>query len=110
MDTRDNSDTGVTGPESSAAMVARLAAIVASSNDAIISKSLAGIITSWNPAAERIFGYSARETIGHSMLMLFPEERRGEETEILPASNAENKLTILKRFASARMAGELMCL
>jgi PAS domain S-box-containing protein len=62
---------------------ARLAAIVNSSEDAIISKTLQGIITSWNLGAERIFGYSAAEAIGKSMLMLFPPDRVNEENEIL---------------------------
>jgi PAS domain S-box-containing protein len=62
---------------------ARLAAIVESSADAIISKTLDGVITSWNPAAETIFGYTAAEAIGHSMLMLFPADQLHEETEIL---------------------------
>jgi PAS domain S-box-containing protein len=62
---------------------ARLSAIVASSEDAIISKSLTGIITSWNPGAEKIFGYSAEEAMGHPMLVLIPAGRISEEPEIL---------------------------
>ncbi|HEY1661769.1 MAG TPA: PAS domain S-box protein [Verrucomicrobiae bacterium] len=62
---------------------ARLAAIVNSSDDAIIGKTLEGIITTWNPGAERVFGYSAAEAIGQPMLMLFPPERLKEEPEIL---------------------------
>jgi PAS domain S-box-containing protein len=61
----------------------RLAAIVESSGDAIISKTLDGIITTWNRGAEKLFGYSAQESIGKSMLMLFPPERIAEEAEIL---------------------------
>jgi len=62
---------------------AQFAAIVESSDDAILSKTLDGIITSWNRGAERLFGYSAKEAIGQSMLMLFPPERAGEEPRIL---------------------------
>ncbi|RRH95015.1 PAS domain S-box protein [Mesorhizobium tamadayense] len=62
---------------------ARLAAIVDSSYDAIISKNLNSIIASWNHAAERMFGYSAEEAIGRSMLILIPEHLHDEETDII---------------------------
>jgi PAS domain S-box-containing protein len=62
---------------------ALLAAIVASSDDAIISKTLNGIITSWNAGAERLFGYTAVEAIGQSMTLIIPVERHAEETDIL---------------------------
>jgi PAS domain S-box-containing protein len=61
----------------------RLAAVVESSDDAIVSKDLNGIVQTWNPGAERIFGYSADEMIGGSILRLIPPELRDEETEIL---------------------------
>ena len=60
-----------------------LAAIVESSDDAIVSKNLDGIITSWNSGAERVFGYSAQEAVGQSIMMLIPRERSDEETTIL---------------------------
>ncbi|MBV9129609.1 MAG: PAS domain S-box protein, partial [Verrucomicrobia bacterium] len=61
----------------------RLAAIVASSADAIIGKDLNSIITSWNSGAERIFGYTAEEMIGTSIMRLIPPDRQDEEQEIL---------------------------
>ena len=61
----------------------RLASIVESSDDAILSKDLNGIITSWNQGAERLFGYSADEMIGKSVTLLIPAERQDEEPKIL---------------------------
>ncbi len=62
---------------------AQLAAIVHSSYDAIISKTLNGIVTSWNEAAERLFGYTAKEMIGQPILRLIPADRLKEESTIL---------------------------
>lgn len=61
----------------------RLAAIVETSDDAIASKDLNGIIQTWNKAAERMFGYTADEAIGQSITIIIPEERLSEETEVL---------------------------
>jgi len=62
---------------------ARLAAIVQSSDDAIIAKTLGGIITSWNIAAEKMFGYTENEMVGQSIMKLIPEGRESEESEII---------------------------
>ncbi len=62
---------------------ARLAAIIESSDDAIVSKTLDGIITSWNRAAEKLLGYSASEAVGKHILLIVPPERHQEEHEIL---------------------------
>jgi PAS domain S-box-containing protein len=61
----------------------RLAAIIASSDDAIVSKDLNGVITSWNAGAERLFGYTSQEIVGSSITRLIPRDRQDEETEIL---------------------------
>lgn len=60
-----------------------LASIIESSDDAIVGKNLDGIILSWNKGAERIFGFTEREAIGQSILIIIPQDRYGEEKEIL---------------------------
>ena len=68
---------GVIGPEG------HLIAIIESADDAIVSKDLNGVIKSWNPAAERMFGWTAAEAIGRHITLIIPEERRAEEDHII---------------------------
>ncbi len=62
---------------------ARLAAIVDSSDDVIVSKTLDGVITSWNRAAERLFGWTEQEAVGRHITLIVPEERYAEEEDVL---------------------------
>jgi PAS domain S-box-containing protein len=84
---RIHTDQGGRGPSELAAVSERaavhLAAIVESSDDAIVSKDLNGIVTSWNPSAERMFGYSAGEMLGASIRRIIPDERQTEEDDVL---------------------------
>jgi len=73
----------ITQPKLAERAMAHLAAIVTSSDDAIISKDLNGTVMSWNLAAERLFGYRADEMIGQSVIKLIPEDRHDEERRIL---------------------------
>ena len=70
-------------PSQAEIQLQRFAALVASSDDAIVAKTLEGTIQSWNPAAERIFGYTAEEMIGQPIFKLIPPELQSEEHEIL---------------------------
>src|SRR5688572_16061960 len=60
-----------------------LSALVHSSNDAIYSKDAEARITSWNPAAEALYGYTAEEVLGEPISILLPDDRKGEEIDIL---------------------------
>lgn len=74
--------------------------IVQSSNDAIISKSLDGTVTSWNPAAESIFGYSEKEMLGKQLNILLPKDRSKEEESIL---NKVKRGKVVKHFETERI-------
>lgn len=73
----------ITGQKNAEEAAFRLAAIVESSDDAIVSKDLNGIVTSWNEAAERVLGYTAEEIIGKPITLIIPEELRADEPRIL---------------------------
>ena len=70
----------------------RLAAIIESSDDAIVSKDLNGVITSWNQGAERLFGYTAAEVVGKSITIIIPADRLHEEREVLTRIRAGKKV------------------
>jgi PAS domain S-box-containing protein len=74
------------------AVRSRLASIVESSDDAIIAKDLNGVVTDWNTAAERIFGFTAEEMIGRSILTIIPPELQHEEPKILQKIRAGERL------------------
>jgi PAS domain S-box-containing protein len=95
----------VTDKVTARSAIERLAAIVESSDDAIVSKDLNGIVTSWNPAAEKIFGYAAREMIGRSITTIIPPELQDDEERIL-ATIAHGKR--IEHFETVRVtkAGE----
>ncbi|HJY22016.1 MAG TPA: PAS domain S-box protein, partial [Hanamia sp.] len=80
---------------------ATLAAIVNSSDDAIISKTLDGIITSWNHAARKMFGYTEKEAIGKHISLIIPQERLNEETLIIESIRAGKKID---HFETVRVA------
>jgi PAS domain S-box-containing protein len=75
-----------------AVMLRRFGAAIESSDDAIITKNLQSVITSWNPAAERMFGYSEHEAIGRSIRMLIPDDLQGEEDVVLQKIQAGEKV------------------
>jgi PAS domain S-box-containing protein len=80
----------------------RLGAIVASSNDAIISKTLDGIITSWNEAAERLFGWTEAEAVGQHITLIIPEDLRAEEDQVIAAIRAGRRVDHFETMRVAR--------
>ena len=87
--------------------ISLLASIVDSSDDAIISKSLDGVITSWNSSAARMFGYSAQEAIGQHITLIVPWERRSEEDDII---NRLRKGERIDHFETVRQRQDGTCL
>jgi two-component system, OmpR family, sensor histidine kinase VicK len=75
------------------AITAQLAAIVDSSNDAIVGKTLQGVVTSWNRGAEHVYGYTADEMIGKNVALLLPSDRPNEVTEIIAGMLANDART-----------------
>ena len=91
----------VAGQRAAAEISSRLAAIVQSSDDAIVAKDLNGIVTSWNSSAERIFGYSEQEVLGKPIALIIPPELQPEELEILRRLRAGERID---HFETVRVA------
>ena len=87
--------------DSTDSIARRLAAIVESSDDAIVSKDLNGIVLSWNQAAERMFGYTADEMIGTSIRRIIPDDRQSEEDAVLGAIREGRRV---EHFETVRLA------
>src|SRR3989442_1620996 len=90
----------ITELERAYADLAYLAAVIESADDAVITKNLNGIVTTWNPAAEKTFGYTAEEMIGKPIAMLLPPDRPQEENEILRRLRLGERI---ERFETQRM-------
>ena len=84
-----------------AAALHRMAALVESSEDPVIGLTLDGLITDWNPAAERLYGYSTDEALGESIAMLVPPERRGRSGSLLATVRAGG---VVRQIDTQRMA------
>jgi PAS domain S-box-containing protein len=85
----------------------RLAAVVHSSDDAIISQGLDGTIETWNPAAERMFGYTAAQAVGRSIDLIVPPEQRVDEQQVMSHLLAERDVTHFETFALTSDGGRL---
>src|ERR1051326_6884850 len=95
------------GSFDNAALHARLAAIVDSSDDAIVAKTLDGVITSWNRGAEYIFGYSAAEAIGHHIFLIIPDDRREEEEDVLARLRRGEKIDHFETVRQTKDGGRI---
>jgi PAS domain S-box-containing protein len=87
-------------------VAARLAAIIESSDDAIVSKTLDGVITSWNRGAEQMFGYSAAEAIGQHITLIIPPERHAEEDNVLAHIRRGEKIDHYETVRQAKDGGK----
>jgi PAS domain S-box-containing protein len=85
----------------------RLAAIVQSSDDAIVSKTLDGVITSWNQGAERLFGYTAAEAIGQPIFLIVPEDRKAEEEDVLARLRRGERIDHFETVRQAKDGGRI---
>ena len=92
--------------EAPADVRSRLAAIVDSSDDAILSKTLDGTVVSWNRGAERLYGYTAEEIVGRPISVLVPPDRRGEVADILEKISRGCASIISRPNASPRTVDE----
>ena len=81
-----------------------LASIVEHSDDAIVSRDLDGVIASWNPGAERLFGYTADEVVGKSVTLCFQNTSRTRKAQFLSAYDVASRSNTMRRCAAARMA------
>jgi PAS domain S-box-containing protein len=82
-------------------LLAHLAAVVESADDAIVSKTLDGVITSWNTGARRLFGFSAGEIVGRPITVLIPEDMQGEEATIIAKIRSGERID---HFVTTRVA------
>ena len=96
---------GMTSANGSRPEDARLAAIVKSSDDAIIAKDLNGVILSWNRAAERLFGYTASEVFGKPITIIFPPDRLEEEARFSTRLGVAKGSITTRLLAAVRTVG-----
>jgi two-component system, NtrC family, sensor kinase len=92
----------VTAREKADEAAFRLAAIVNSSDYAIVSKTLDGIIQSWNPGAELIFGYTAAEVVGQHIALIIPQDRQAEEEQVLASLRRGKKIDTFETVRRAK--------
>jgi len=97
----------ITGRKQTELELTRSRALIDSSDDAIISKTPQGLVTSWNAAAQRVFGYSEQEMLGRSLVGIFPPDRIGEEDEIIRRIQAGERIS---QFETLRIRKDGTCI